>query len=67
MQNFIALTYEIHYLFFQERLQEASRDLQNLNDAADEVMLLDDIDAESIPFKIGSGFMHMDQVSNAAS
>ncbi|OZC07437.1 prefoldin subunit [Onchocerca flexuosa] len=45
----------------KERLQEASRELQNLNDAADEVMLLDDIDAESVPFKIGSGFMHMDQ------
>ncbi|MCP9265814.1 Prefoldin subunit 4 [Dirofilaria immitis] len=43
------------------RLQEASRDLQNLNDAADEVLLLDDVDAQSVLFKIGSGFMHMDQ------
>ncbi|KAM3725860.1 putative prefoldin subunit [Dirofilaria immitis] len=45
----------------KERLQEASRDLQNLNDAADEVLLLDDVDAQSVLFKIGSGFMHMDQ------
>ncbi|EFO19751.1 prefoldin subunit 4 [Loa loa] len=45
----------------KERLQETSRDLQNLNDAADELLLLDDADAQSVPFKIGSVFMHMDQ------
>uniref|UniRef100_A0A0R3RHR5 Prefoldin subunit 4 n=1 Tax=Elaeophora elaphi TaxID=1147741 RepID=A0A0R3RHR5_9BILA len=45
----------------KERLQEMNKDLQNLNDAADEVMLLDDADAQSIPFKIGSVFMHVNQ------
>ncbi|VDK85955.1 unnamed protein product [Litomosoides sigmodontis] len=45
----------------KDRLQEMSKDLQNLIDAADEVLLLDDADAQSIPFRIGSVFMHMDQ------
>uniref|UniRef100_A0A915PE67 Prefoldin subunit 4 n=1 Tax=Setaria digitata TaxID=48799 RepID=A0A915PE67_9BILA len=52
---------KVKFLFFWERLQETSKDLQNLIDAADEVLLLDDTDASSIPFKIGSVFMHLDQ------
>ncbi|CAG9534274.1 unnamed protein product [Cercopithifilaria johnstoni] len=45
----------------KERLQEMNKDLQNLNDAADEILLLDDADTQSIPYKIGSVFVHMDQ------
>lgn len=43
-----------------------NKDLQNLNDAAGEILLLTDSDAQSIPFKTGSVFMHMDQVSSAS-
>ncbi|KAL3982721.1 Prefoldin subunit family protein [Acanthocheilonema viteae] len=48
-------------LDIKDKLQEMNKDLQNLNDAADEVLLLDDTNVQSIPFKIGSVFMHMDQ------
>jgi hypothetical protein len=36
----------------------------NLEEAADEVMLLDDEFAGSIPLQIGSVFVHYDQVLN---
>uniref|UniRef100_A0A183EAL2 Prefoldin subunit 4 n=1 Tax=Gongylonema pulchrum TaxID=637853 RepID=A0A183EAL2_9BILA len=35
--------------------------LQELNDAADEVLLLDEEDTESIPFLLGYGFLHFNQ------
>lgn len=52
-------------IILQERLQETSRDLQNLNDAYEEVLLMDDAetDTQSVPFQIGTVFVHMDQVS----
>ncbi|VDO31045.1 Uncharacterized protein BM_BM13904 [Brugia malayi] len=42
----------------KEKLQEMNSDLQNLNDATDEMVLLEE--AGTIPFQIGSVFMHTD-------
>jgi hypothetical protein len=46
-------------------LRRKHNDLQNLNDAADELLLLDDADAAAIPMKIGEAFVHYDQVGVA--
>jgi hypothetical protein len=47
----------------QRRLTMLNNELLNLSEAADEVMLLDDEAAASIPMQIGSIFVHYDQVS----
>ncbi|KAK6052588.1 hypothetical protein COOONC_09907 [Cooperia oncophora] len=55
----------LHQNFTQikEEIKELSNDLLNINEAADEIMLLDDEDSGSIPFKIGQTFVHFDSVS----
>ncbi|VDO37312.1 unnamed protein product [Haemonchus placei] len=35
----------------------------NINEAADEILLLDDEDSQKIPFRIGQTFVHFDSVS----
>lgn len=50
-------------ILFQEEIKELSNDLLNINEAADELMLLDAEDSESIPFRIGQTFVHFDSVS----
>ena len=44
-----------------------NNEVQNLNDALDELLLLDDPDSASIPILIGSIFVHYDQVSQIPS
>jgi hypothetical protein len=43
-------------------LKDAINELQNLKDATDELILLDDADNSSIPYLIGSAFIHYDLV-----
>ncbi|VDN04411.1 unnamed protein product [Thelazia callipaeda] len=45
----------------REKLDEMTRDLQNMSEASDEIFLLNDCDLQSIPYKTGSIFMHLDQ------
>ncbi|VDN56401.1 unnamed protein product [Dracunculus medinensis] len=46
---------------WREKLFEANKDLENSNDASDELLLLDD--SSAIPMKLGSIFIHYDQDS----
>ncbi|KIH64969.1 prefoldin subunit [Ancylostoma duodenale] len=46
--------------FAGEEIKELSNDLLNINEAADELMLLDEEDSNSIPFRIGQTFVHFD-------
>lgn len=47
---------------FKRELARMNNDAQNLNDAEDELLLLDEADSASIPIQIGSIFVHYDQV-----
>ncbi|KAH7721910.1 Prefoldin subunit 4 [Aphelenchoides avenae] len=49
------------FLEIKQELRTVGNEIQNLNDAADEVMLLDDNATSSIPFQLGSVFAHYDQ------
>jgi len=51
------------YLETKIELNLINTEIQNLNYAADELLLLDDEDLVSIPFQIGSVFVHYDQDS----
>uniref|UniRef100_A0A914VGY6 Prefoldin subunit 4 n=1 Tax=Plectus sambesii TaxID=2011161 RepID=A0A914VGY6_9BILA len=44
-------------------LKKKNNDLQNLNDAADELLLLDDADTQKVPLKVGESFVHYDSDS----
>lgn len=57
MINKFARIYQNH-LQLKEELKELQNDVDNLNEAADEILLLDDVDASSIPLKIGDTFVH---------
>ncbi|KHN74144.1 Prefoldin subunit 4 [Toxocara canis] len=48
------------------KLQSEATELQNLCDASDELLLLDDEDTARIPFKIGAVFVMHDQESMEA-
>ncbi|EPB66572.1 prefoldin subunit [Ancylostoma ceylanicum] len=52
----------LHQNFSQikEEIKELSNDLLNINEAADELMLLEEEDSDSIPFRIGQTFVHFD-------
>ncbi|VDM61216.1 unnamed protein product [Angiostrongylus costaricensis] len=52
----------LHQNFMQvkEDIKDLSNDLLNINEAADELMLLSPEDSESIPFRIGQTFVHFD-------
>ncbi|VDL83837.1 unnamed protein product [Nippostrongylus brasiliensis] len=58
----------LHQNFTQikEEIKELSNDLLNINEAADELMLLDTEDSESIPFRIGQTFVHFDSDTMSA-
>jgi len=43
----------------KSRIQKKKKELENLTDAADELILLDD--SESVPVQIGEVFVHMSQ------
>ena len=47
---------------FQEEIKELTNEVQNLNEAADELLLLDGDDAASVPLRIGKVFVHFDSV-----
>lgn len=49
-----------NFSHIKEEIKELSNDLLNINEAADELMLLDAEDSESIPFRIGQTFVHFD-------
>ncbi|ETN68955.1 hypothetical protein RB195_003348 [Necator americanus] len=55
----------LHQSFTQikEEIKELSNDLLNINEAADELLLLDEEDNDSIPFRIGQTFVHFDSDS----
>lgn len=43
-------------------MRSLTSELSNINEAADELLLLDDEDAASIPYKVGQVFVHFSQV-----
>ncbi|KAI3421095.1 hypothetical protein GPALN_014721 [Globodera pallida] len=50
------------YMSAKEKLTSLDNEAQNLNDAADEVLLMDDeAVANSVPILVGSVFVHFDQ------
>ena len=49
------------YLAAKDELASLNNQLQNLSDAADELLLLDDEAAASVPLQVGSVFVHYDQ------
>ncbi|KAL3068565.1 hypothetical protein niasHS_006448 [Heterodera schachtii] len=50
------------YSAAKEKLVSLDNDVNNLNDASDEILLMDDeAAADSIPFLVGSVFVHFDQ------
>uniref|UniRef100_A0A0N5AEA2 Prefoldin subunit 4 n=1 Tax=Syphacia muris TaxID=451379 RepID=A0A0N5AEA2_9BILA len=53
----------LHQRFTELKVKskEMDKDIQNFNDAADELLLLDDNDAETVPFKMGTIFDTMNQ------
>ncbi|RCN51703.1 prefoldin subunit [Ancylostoma caninum] len=55
----------LHQNFSQikEEIKELSNDLLNINEAADELMLLEEEDSDSIPFRIGQTFVHFDRAT----
>uniref|UniRef100_A0A7I4YR52 Prefoldin subunit 4 n=1 Tax=Haemonchus contortus TaxID=6289 RepID=A0A7I4YR52_HAECO len=55
----------LHQNFTQikEEIKELSNELLNINEAADEILLLDDEDSQKIPFRIGQTFVHFDSDS----
>uniref|UniRef100_A0A915E4A7 Prefoldin subunit 4 n=1 Tax=Ditylenchus dipsaci TaxID=166011 RepID=A0A915E4A7_9BILA len=50
-----------NFLELKNELSVLNNETQNLGDADDEIMLLDDEDAASIPLQIGSIFVHYNQ------
>lgn len=44
-------------------MAELMNEVQNINEAADELLLLDEDDAQSIPYKFGQTFVHFNSVS----
>ena len=44
----------------KEEIKELTNEVQNLNEAADELLLLDGDDAASVPLRIGKVFVHFD-------
>lgn len=61
--NIISKEISQRKLFFQGKLQDANKEFQNVKDASDELLLLDDDDVKLSAYKIGSVFIHMDKVS----
>lgn len=53
----------LHKQFLEAKMELTliNNEVQNLNDALDELLLLDDPDSASIPILIGSIFVHYDQ------
>uniref|UniRef100_A0A914EBK8 Prefoldin subunit 4 n=1 Tax=Acrobeloides nanus TaxID=290746 RepID=A0A914EBK8_9BILA len=49
-----------NHVELKRKLKDAINELQNLKDATDELILLDDADNSSIPYLIGSAFIHYD-------
>ncbi|KAI1733115.1 prefoldin subunit domain-containing protein [Ditylenchus destructor] len=49
------------YIEVKSELSQLNNETQNIGDAEDEILLLDDEAAASIPFQIGSIFVHFDQ------
>ncbi|CAI4227542.1 unnamed protein product [Auanema sp. JU1783] len=45
----------------KEDLAGIANEIQNINDASDELLLLDSEDTASIPYKIGNTFIHLSE------
>uniref|UniRef100_A0A8R1I275 Uncharacterized protein n=1 Tax=Caenorhabditis japonica TaxID=281687 RepID=A0A8R1I275_CAEJA len=61
MLNKFARSYQIQTQLKTD-LAEAKTLVENIGDASDEILLLDDEDAASIPCRIGNCFVHFNQV-----
>uniref|UniRef100_A0A914HF21 Prefoldin subunit 4 n=1 Tax=Globodera rostochiensis TaxID=31243 RepID=A0A914HF21_GLORO len=49
------------YMSAKEKLTSLDNEAQNLNDAADELLLMDDEAVAKVPILVGSVFVHFDQ------
>uniref|UniRef100_A0A1I7WSM0 Prefoldin subunit 4 n=1 Tax=Heterorhabditis bacteriophora TaxID=37862 RepID=A0A1I7WSM0_HETBA len=55
-----------NYTQMKDEIKELENELQNINEAADELLLLDSEDAASVPLRIGQTFIHFDSVSTCS-